>query len=164
MTKKEFLDILTESLAGNVPASEIEENIRYYKDYIENGEESEEKALEQLGDPHLIARTIIDSFIASKGPMADFYTEQARNEYSRTTSGEGNSSEDMDYRQYEYKRGFGRGIKWYEKILLLVIVIGIIGFVLFLGGLAAVIIIRIVLPVAALLFVIKLISDYFRRG
>ena len=164
MTKKEFLDILTESLAGNVPASEIEENIRYYKDYIENGEESEEKALEQLGDPHLIARTIIDSFIASKGPMADFYKEQARNEYSSTTSGEGNSSEDMDYRQYEYKRGFGRGIKWYEKILLLVIVIGIIGFVLFLGGLAAVIIIRIVLPVAALLFVIKLISDYFRRG
>lgn len=106
MTKKEFLDILTESLAGNVPASEIEENIRYYKDYIENGEESEEKALEQLGDPHLIARTIIDSFIASKGPMADFYKEQARNEYSRTTSGEENSGEGTDYRQYEYKRGF----------------------------------------------------------
>ena len=164
MTKKEFLDILTESLAGNVPASEIEENIRYYKDYIESGEESEEKALEQLGDPHLIARTIIDSFIASKGPMADFYKEQARNEYSRTTSGEENSGEGTDYRQYEYKRGFGHSIRWYEKILLLVLVIGIIAFVLFLGGLAAVIIIRIVLPVAVLFFVIKLISDYFRRG
>jgi len=46
----------------------------------------------------------------------------------------------------------------------LVLVIGIIAFVLFLGGLAAVIIIRIVLPVAVLFFVIKLISDYFRRG
>ena len=164
MTKKEFLDILKESLAGNVPASEIEENIRYYRDYIENGEESEEKALEQLGDPHLIARTIIDSFKASKGPMADFYTEQARNEYSRTTFGEENSNEGTDYRQYEYKREFGRGFKWYEKILLLVFVISVIAFILFLGGLAAVIIVRIVLPVVALLFVIKLISDYFRRG
>lgn len=37
MVKKEFLDILRESLAGNIPVSEIEENIRYYKDYIENG-------------------------------------------------------------------------------------------------------------------------------
>lgn len=59
---------------------------------------------------------------------------------------------------------FGHSIRWYEKILLLVLVIGIIAFVLFLGGLAAVIIIRIVLPVAVLFFVIKLISDYFRRG
>ena len=37
--------------------------------------------LEELGDPRLIARTIIDSFIAEKGPMADFYTKQARDEY-----------------------------------------------------------------------------------
>ena len=96
--------------------------------------------------------------------MADFYKEQARNEYSRATSGEENSGEGTDYRQYEYKRGFGHSIRWYEKILLLVLVIGIIAFVLFLGGLAAVIIIRIVLPVAVLFFVIKLISDYFRRG
>lgn len=164
MTKKEFLDILTESLAGNVPASEIEENIRYYKDYIENEEESEEKALEQLGDPHLIARTIIDSFKASKGPMADFYTEQARNEYSRTAFGEEDSSEDTDYSQYGYNRGFVRGFKWYEKVLLLAIVLGVIALVLFIGGLAAVIIVRFVLPLLALFFVIKLISDYFRRG
>lgn len=164
MTKKEFLDILTESLAGNVPASEIEENIRYYKDYIENGEESEEKALEQLGDPHLIARTIIDSFKASKGPMADFYTEQARNEYSRAAFGEEDIDEDTGYSQYEYKKEFRHGLKWYEKIMLLAIVLGVIALVLFIGGLAAVIIVRFVLPVLALLFIIKIISDYFRRG
>ncbi len=167
MVKKEFLDILRESLAGNVPVSEIEENIRYYKDYIENGAESEEEALGQLGDPHLIARTIIDSFKASKGPMADFYTEQARNEYSSGTFEEdGSRAEDEDngYTEYKYKAEFGHKFKWYEKLVLAVIIIGIISLVLFIGGLAIAIILRIVLPVVLILVIIKFIADYFRRG
>ncbi|MCI9079495.1 MAG: hypothetical protein HFH68_11315 [Lachnospiraceae bacterium] len=167
MVKKEFLDILRESLAGNVPVSEIEENIRYYKDYIENGAGSEEEALEQLGDPHLIARTIIDSFKASKGPMADFYTEQARNEYSSGTFEEyGNSAEDENngYTEYKYKQEFGHDFKWYEKLLLVIIIIGIVSLVLFLGGLAIAIILRIVLPVVLVLVIIKFVTDYFRRG
>ena len=167
MVKKEFLDILRESLAGKVPMSEIEENIRYYKDYIENGAESEEEALKQLGDPHLIARTIIDSFKASKGPMADFYTEQARNEYSSGTFEEdGSRTEDEDnvYTQYKYKTGFGHNFKWYEKLVLGIIIIGIISLVLFIGGLAIAIILRIILPVVLVLVIIKFIADYFRRG
>ncbi len=167
MVKKEFLDILRESLAGNIPVSEIEENIRYYKDYIENGAESEEEALKQLGDPHLIARTIIDSFKASKGSMADFYTEQARNEYSSGTFEEdGSSAEDEDnvYTEFKYKAGFGRNFKWYEKLVLGIIIIGIISLVLFIGGLAIAIILRIILPVVLVLVIIKFIADYFRRG
>ncbi|MDE7053136.1 MAG: DUF1700 domain-containing protein [Lachnospiraceae bacterium] len=167
MVKKEFLDILRESLAGNIPVSEIEENIRYYKDYIENGAESEEEALKQLGDPHLIARTIIDSFKASKGPMADFYTEQARNEYSSGTFEEdGSSAEDEDnvYTEFKYKTGFGRNFKWYKKLILGIIIIGIISLVLFIGGLAIAIILRIILPVVLVLVIIKFIADYFRRG
>ena len=81
MTKNEFLSILRDSLAGNVPSDVINENISYYRDYIENNDKAESQVLEELGDPRLIARTIIDSFIAEKGPMADFYTKQARDEY-----------------------------------------------------------------------------------
>lgn len=168
MVKKEFLDILRESLAGNVPMSEIEENIRYYKDYIENGAESEEEALKQLGDPHLIARTIIDSFKASKGPMADFYTEQARNEYSSGTFEEDGSSaedeEDNRYTGYGYSTRTGHKFKWYEKLVMGIIIIGIISLVLFIGGLAVAIILRIILPVVLVLVIIKFIADYFRRG
>ena len=154
MVKKEFLDILRESLAGNVPISEIEENIRYYKDYIENGAGSEEEALDQLGDPHLIARTIIDSFKASKGPMADFYTEQARNEYSNSTFDEDGSSVtggDSGYTDYNYKAGFWHKFKWYEKLAVIVFIVGVLSLVLFLGGLAITIILCIVLPVFLLL-------------
>lgn len=168
MVKKEFLDILRESLAGNVPVSEIEENIRYYKDYIENGAGSEEEALGQLGDPHLIARTIIDSFKASKGPMADFYTEQARNEYSNGTfskDGSGADGEDNNrYTEFKYKPESMHKFKWYEKLAAVVIIIGILSLVLFLGGLAIAVILRIVLPVFLVLIVIKFITDYFRRG
>lgn len=167
MVKKEFLDILRESLAGNVPISEIEENIRYYKDYIENEAESEEEALKQLGDPHLIARTIIDGFKASKGPMADFYTEQARNEYSNSTFDEDGSSVtggDSDYTDYNYKAGSWHKFKWYEKLALTALIIGVLSLVLFIGGLALTIILRIVLPVLLLLLAIKFITDYFRRG
>lgn len=164
MVKKEFLDILRESLAGNVPASEVEENIRYYKDYIENEAESEEEALKQLGDPHLIARTIIDSFKASKGPMADFYTEQARNEYSSGIFEEDVDSGDNDNIEYKYKAEYRRGLKWYEKLVLILVVIGIISLVLLIGGIALVVVFRIVIPVLLVLLIIKFITDYFRRG
>lgn len=164
MVKEEFLDILRESLAGNVPASEVEENIRYYKDYIENEAESEEEALKQLGDPHLIARTIIDSFKASKGPMADFYTEQARNEYSSGIFEEDVDSGDNDNIEYKYKAEYRRGLKWYEKLVLILVVIGIISLVLLIGGIALVVVFRIVIPVLLVLLIIKFITDYFRRG
>ncbi|MCX4328159.1 MAG: hypothetical protein OSJ45_12830 [Lachnospiraceae bacterium] len=165
MVKKEFLDILRESLAGNVPASEVEENIRYYKDYIENEAESEEEALKQLGDPHLIARTIIDGFKASKGPMADFYTEQARNEYSSSVfDDDADSSEGSDNIEYKYKAEFGHKMKWYEKLVLILFAIGIISLVLFIGRIALAIVFRIVIPVILLFIIIKFITDYFRRG
>lgn len=162
MTKKEFLDDLTESLAGNIPSEIIAENISYYKNYIESSGMTEDDALNELGDPHLIARTIIDSFIASKGPMADYYKEQARNEYS---SSHGTYS-DMDYNETNNPSGYDKGgfsLKWYEKIMGLVIIIGVIAMLLLLGAVAVKIIIRVVLPVVIILLVIKLIADRFGR-
>lgn len=156
MTKKEFLDNLAKSLAGNLPAAEIEENIRYYKDYIENGEESEAKALETLGDPHLIAKTIIDSFKISKGPMADFYTEQARDEYKKGVFDDDTGS--TDYRQYE-KRHLRP-----NKLLTVLILVAVIALILVLGGLAAVVIVRVVLPVLLVVIILNFITNRFNRS
>lgn len=62
MTKQEFLEKLRLALTGNVPGSVVSENLQYYEDYI-NTEirkgKSEEEVLAALGDPRLIARTII---------------------------------------------------------------------------------------------------------
>lgn len=162
MTKKEFLDILRENLAGNLPAAEIEENIQYYKDYIENGEESEEKALEILGDPHLIARTVIDSFKISKGPMADFYTEQARNEYNKDPFDE-NTDSRTNYEQYE-NRNIRPQFKWYHKLIAILIIVAVVAIILVLGGLAAVVIVRVILPVLLVIIILRFISNNFGKG
>lgn len=64
MTKNEFLTILRGQLTGKIPTSEVESQIGYYEAYI-NGQiglgNSEEAAVEELGDPRLIAKTLIDS-------------------------------------------------------------------------------------------------------
>ena len=62
MTKQEFLEKLRLALNGKVAGNVVTENLQYYEDYI-NTEirkgRSEEEVLASLGDPRLIARTII---------------------------------------------------------------------------------------------------------
>ena len=64
MSKTEFLSILRGQLTGQIPNSEVASQINYYEAYIDGqlGKGmSEEQAVEELGDPRLIAKTLIDS-------------------------------------------------------------------------------------------------------
>ena len=64
MTKNEFLDGLRRALNGQVPPPTVSQNLEYYRSYIATEEykgRSEEDILDELGDPRLIARTIIDA-------------------------------------------------------------------------------------------------------
>ena len=64
MTKNEFLDKLRAALTGKVSAALVEENMTYYKEYIESQVrmgKSEQEVMEILGDPRLIARTIVQT-------------------------------------------------------------------------------------------------------
>ena len=165
MTKKEFLDVLTESLAGNIPAETIEENIIYQKDYIERSDKSEKDSINELGEEsykQFKEDDIVDSFIASKGPMAEYYKEQARSEYS---SSQGNFR-NMDYNDIDDtfdNAGSGFSLKWYEKLMGVVIIVAVVAMLLVLGAVAVKIIIRIVLPIVIVLLVIKLIVDHFGK-
>ncbi|MDO4620290.1 MAG: hypothetical protein Q4B09_06670 [Lachnospiraceae bacterium] len=64
MTKREFLDALSEKLYEALPTAAVLQQVQYYEGYIDglvrNGC-SEEDAVAELGDPILIARTIIES-------------------------------------------------------------------------------------------------------
>ncbi len=64
MNKQEFLEKLRLSLGGKLSGSQVAENVNYYEEYI-NTEirkgKSEEEVLEELGDPRLIARTIVET-------------------------------------------------------------------------------------------------------
>ncbi len=79
MDKNGFLEKLAVSLAGQVPRAVIEENVRYYDDYI-TGETKKgtplREVLESLGDPRLIARSIIDAN-GGGNDMAGVYEDSA---------------------------------------------------------------------------------------
>lgn len=64
MDKTEFLEILKSRLSGQMPEGKVAAHVRYYRDYIEeqvkNGR-SEREILAELGDPRLIAKTLVDA-------------------------------------------------------------------------------------------------------
>lgn len=73
MTKQEFLIQLQKALNGKISSSSIQSHVRYYDDYISmemRKGKAEEKVLEELGDPHLLAKTIIaaDAGAQQNGP------------------------------------------------------------------------------------------------
>lgn len=155
MDKVEFLAILRESLEGHIPNADVEENIAFYRNYFEEAEISEKKVIEELGDPRLIARTIIQAYKASKGPMADYYEEQARSEYSQShSSGYGSGGEDSGFAGK--KERIRRGLIFGGACLLILLALGVL-----LALVGAVI--MYLLPILVVIFAVKLLVDYFSR-
>ena len=64
MSKQEFINILRTSLNGQVPSAVVSENVTYYEDYINSQirmGRTEQEVLQSLGNPRLIAKSIIDA-------------------------------------------------------------------------------------------------------
>ena len=64
MDKQEFLDRLRIALNGNVTARVVEDNVNYYENYINSQIRmgyAESEVLNSLGDPRLIAKSIISA-------------------------------------------------------------------------------------------------------
>lgn len=77
MEKTEFLDQLRMSLNGKLEPQDVNENLRYYEDYINTQVRMgrrESEVMEALGSPRLIARTITDA----NGIATQEYEEQVQ--------------------------------------------------------------------------------------
>lgn len=64
MYRAEFLDILKTQLSGQMHEGKIAAHLRYYEDYIQSKVRAgipEEEVIAQLGDPRLIAKTLLDT-------------------------------------------------------------------------------------------------------
>ncbi len=64
MNRTEFIDKMRAALTGNVNHNKIEENIRFYHDYIDmevKKGRDEQEVVSGMGDPRLIAKTIIEA-------------------------------------------------------------------------------------------------------
>ena len=89
MNKKEFLDILYEQLSGQMPEGNVAAHVQYYRNYIE---EEQRKGRNELGDPHLIARTLLDTDSTASGnpQTTGSYSEPCTDnsyEYDNSSSG-----------------------------------------------------------------------------
>lgn len=64
MNKELFINTLSRALYGKVDDYTLSEHIRYYENYISQEiakGRSEQEVLDELGDPRLIAKTILDA-------------------------------------------------------------------------------------------------------
>lgn len=140
MTKQEFLENLRLALNGKVPGNVVTENLQYYEDYI-NTEirkgRSEEEVLAALGDPRLIARTIVTANMKSDKP-----TGNEHREYSGA-------------RQPEDDRKAGMPV-WVWLILGIIIVVLVFSAVFSLLS----IILPVLIPILIVLFLVKLFRDW----
>lgn len=157
MMKQEFLEILRQALNGRVASEQITENMRFYEDYI-NTEvrkgKSEEEVLAALGDPRLIARTIVETNGGQGRQSAEFYGGSGgQYEYDR-----GENQEYGRYGQSERmpRRFLVRLPAWIWLILLILLVVLVLGAVF--SVLAA--ILPVLLPILLVLFLVRIFRDW----
>ena len=76
MTREEFLKKLKEALENDLSGRIVQENVSYYESYIieeiRKGR-TESEVIEELGDPWVIARSIIDMAEGEPGTKEAYY-------------------------------------------------------------------------------------------
>lgn len=152
MTRNEFLDRLREALGNDLSPLAVQENVDYYNQYILDevkGGKSEEDVIDELGDPWVIARTVIDASEGIQGMGTD-------SGYAYESNGQG-----YGYgRQGGYvKRAETSKRGWWRLIVMLLGIIGVlIAVVAVIGG-----IISLVAPILIPVLIIMIIIRSFGR-
>lgn len=119
MNREQFLEILRSQLTGKMYAERVEAHLRYYEDYIQSqvrGGRSEEEVLAELGDPRLIARTLLDTDTSSG---EEIYEEV----YTTSDSGRNDSySEQGEARGQNRHRQYRLDLTtWYGKLIVIAV-------------------------------------------
>ena len=150
MNKQEFIDKLRLALSGRVSASLVEENVAYYEEYINTQMRmgtSESAVLSSLGDPRLLAKTII-----SANNIED--TSKAQEDASGEYFGAGNRYYAQQRQNNPPKVVRVPGWVWVLLVVLILVVIISVVFSIVSA------LLPFVLPVLVIVFFIKLFRDW----
>lgn len=122
----EFLIQFREALDGKVSENVIQENVSYYRSYI-NGQtangRNESEVLKMLGDPRLLAKTIEESSKFASGGQQD-----SRNGYEGYRDGDYGYEETIKGRHIRLPGWLVTGIVVFVVILLLTVVFKVFVF------------------------------------
>ena len=117
MSRREFLEILRSQLSGQMSQGKAAAHVRYYEDYIQSqvrSGRSESDVLAELGDPRLIAKTLIDT-----DDSAEVYDESGYSEESYGADDYAdNGTEDGTGKVRSFKLDLST---WYGKAIVIAI-------------------------------------------
>ncbi|MCM1122571.1 MAG: DUF1700 domain-containing protein [Eubacterium sp.] len=150
MNRTEFIEKLQHALAGGLNSSQVAENVRYYQEYIDaevRKGRREEEVLAQLGDPRLLAKSIIE---ANKYAGTSYGSNM---EYDEEVTESGQDRDSDDGRPYV--RNF-RLPGWLVMLIVTVAVIVVIGLATSLLYLFA--------PVIIVVLIVVLVVKLFRSN
>ncbi len=152
MSKYEFLNILQVTLDGEVSQDVIDENLLYYNNYIDDEIRKGKKEidiLQLLGEPRLIAKTIIETSSVTKSTSTYTYSNETEDNMQDKTNQKGFHASYDEHEGWDLRYGRFKINSWYGKMILIV--------VLCVVGQIAVAILPIIFPVV----VIFLLVSYF---
>ena len=146
MTKREFLEKLKNALGNDLTGSIIQENVDYYDQYIseEVGQgKSEEEVISELGDPWVLAQTIIDTSRNSQNSGNNFTYDPRPGSYEDDNT----------------ERGTSASGGWFRMVLILLAIIGVlIVLLIVVGG-----ILRFIAPILLPVLVISMLMRMFKQ-
>ncbi|CUX23388.1 DUF1700 domain-containing protein [Clostridium sp. C105KSO13] len=156
MTRSEFLRELRRALENDLSGSIVQENVGYYDQYITDEiskGKSEEEVLQMLGDPWVLARTVID---AQNG----------------TDQSEVNGADRQSYTGYNNERGSTEAKHsgfhiftadtWWKKLLwTLVIIMIVIGIVAIITGVVS-FLAPILVPLLIIMIIVRILGNRYR--
>jgi uncharacterized membrane protein len=171
MTKNEFIDGLRSALKGEVPDAEVTSNILFYEDYIKSKSitNNEEEVLTQLGDPRLIAKTIIETYQISHGPLYGSSKHEGAYQDAQTSDSasyknhQNNYEDDTGDYGRKFKFNMGTSLTWYQKLLVTIVVAIVIVLFFIIGGILLRLFFTVGLPILVIYLGYKLIINNYRR-
>ena len=170
MNKQEFIDRLRSALNGRVTPALVTENVNYYEDYI-NMEirkgKSEEEVLQLLGDPRLIARTIIDTNggdeqAGSRNSAYENRNYQGSDPYNAHYTSAGYQSSGYQNTNRNANPGTDPKVRGYQMpgwlwgIIVLLIIVVVFSLIFSVVSFLA----PILIPVMVVMFLVKLFRDW----
>ena len=144
MTKKEFLNTLYEQLSDQMPEAKASAHTQYYHDYIQDAlkkGQSEKQVMDSLGDPRLIAKTLID-------------TDADQDIYHTDHTDYGNQS-DSEYGQPKHRHYHLDLSTWYGKLIVIAAAAAVLALLFM--------VLSFLLPVILVVGVVLFLVSQFRK-
>ena len=167
MSKNDFLNNLKLALNGKVSASLVQENMAYYSEYIDSQVRmgrSEQEVMDMLGDPRLIARTIVQTNGTETAEEGVYRESTSYNDAAYGSGGYGNggyggtgyNNGTNEYERHSNEVRVKNIPAWLWTIIVVLIIVCLISFVFSVVSF----LLPFVLPVLVVMFFIKLFRDW----